>query len=200
PHIDKQERGAEALQLLLRRIAGEIKPVTTYVHTNMLIVPQGMMTDEYPMKRLMDAASKMKEDAKVLNITVAGGFPYGDMPDAGMTIVVTTDQDAALASSYAKSLAQLAVAQREHFGVIMRSPEEALQEAASVQEGPVILVEGSDNVGGGAPADATFVLQHLKDSPLRSFIVIRDREMAEHAFQVGAGGEFSGEVGGKSDE
>ncbi|MNH86868.1 hypothetical protein D3C73_393370 [compost metagenome] len=70
----------------------------------------------------------------------------------------------------------------------------------SKSEGPVILVEGSDNVGGGAPADATHTLQYLLNPAKKSLIVIRDELAAQEAHKLGIGGLFDGEVGGRSDD
>ncbi|MCQ6560527.1 SDR family NAD(P)-dependent oxidoreductase [Paenibacillus mendelii] len=38
------------------------------------------------------------------------------------------------------------------------TPQEAVAASLDIDEGPVVLVEGSDNVGGGAPADSTYIL------------------------------------------
>ncbi|MCD9023834.1 M81 family metallopeptidase [Cohnella silvisoli] len=199
PHIDMYERGVEAYELLVRMLRGEIRPCQAYVHTGMLLVPQVMITDEGSMKVLRDRAVEMEKNDKVLNVSVAGGFPYSDVQDAGMSFVVTTDGDSVLAKQYAAELKSLAIERRETFNVAYWSPSEAIEQALSEPEGPVILVEGSDNVGGGAPADATHLLEHLLDLPERALIVIRDPEAVKIASAIGIGGDFTSLVGGKSD-
>jgi microcystin degradation protein MlrC len=165
----------------------------------MLVVPQAMMTDRGAMKRLMDMAFEIENDPRVLNVTVAGGFPYSDIPDAGMTFVVTTDRDQALAEQYADALCELAVSLREEFRVLFVPAKEAVEMALAEPKGQVILAEGSDNVGGGGPGDATHVLKHLVGIAKPALIVISDREAAAHAFDVGVGGTFRCAVGGKHD-
>lgn len=200
PHVDMFERAVEAFGILARIVRGEVRPVRAYKHSGMLVVPQGMMTAEGSMKELMDRAFAMEENPRVLNVTVAGGFPYSDVPDAGMSFVVTTDGDRELAERCVNELAELAWERRDTFNVSYLEPQEAIREALSEPQGPVILSEGSDNVGGGGPGDATHLLAHMTDLPVKSLIVIRDPEAVREAFAAGIGGTFAMEVGGKSDD
>ena len=199
PHIDAYDRAVEAFQLLVRMIRSQIRPVTHYGHTRMLIAPQAMVTETGPMKEIMDRAFAMEEDEKVLNVTVAGGFPYSDIPDAGMSFVVTTDQDEALAERLTEELIQMAWERRERFNVPEISVEEAIRQSLQSEKGPDIFIEGSDNVGGGAPADATHTLKHLINLPHKSLIVIRDVEAVQLAHQLGVGGILECPIGGKTD-
>ncbi|TVY08085.1 M81 family metallopeptidase [Paenibacillus cremeus] len=199
PHIDMYERAVEAVQLLVKTIRGEVRPATAYGHTGMLVVPQGMMTELSSMKEIMERAFAIEDDPKVLNVTVAGGFPYSDVPDAGMSFVVTVDEDRRLAERYAQELVSLALERKESFNVVYASPKKAVAEALAWPDGPVILAEGSDNVGGGAPADATHVLAELVGTGQPALVVICDPEAVKHAYQVGVGGDFAMPTGGKSD-
>lgn len=151
PHIDAYERAQEALHLLAGAIRKEINPVLALAKPGLLIVPQVMLTDEEgPMKVIMKRAFAIEREPMVLNVTAAGGFPYSDVPDAGISFVVTTDGAPELARHYAEELAHLAWMLRDKFDYKGFSPSEAVVKAMNQSEGPVILVEGSDNVGGGA--------------------------------------------------
>jgi microcystin degradation protein MlrC len=201
PHVDAYERGVEAVQLLARTINKEIKPVRSLVQPHLIIVPQVMLTDEEgPMKELMDRAFAIENDPKVLNVTVAGGFPYSDVPDAGVAIVVTTDNDPLLADRYAEELSLMAWDRRDQLKSSGYLAAEAVAIAFAEHNGPVILVEGSDNVGGGAPADATHVLKHLVNAPKKCLIMICDADAAYLAHKQGVGDTFDAAIGGKSDE
>jgi len=200
PHVDIFERAVEAFDILVRIVRGEVRPVRAYKHSGMLVVPQGMMTEEGSMKELMDCAFAMEELSGVLNVTVAGGFPYSDVPDAGMSFVVTADGDRELAERCVNELAELAWKRRDSFNVPYLEPRDAIREALSEPQGPVILSEGSDNVGGGGPGDATHLLAHMTDLPVKSLIVIRDPDAVREAFAVGIGGTFAMDVGGKTDD
>ncbi|QGQ95568.1 M81 family peptidase [Paenibacillus psychroresistens] len=200
PHVDAYERGMEAVHLLTRTLRKEIKPVCSLAQPRLLIVPQVMLTDEAgPMQELMDRAFAIERDPQVLNVTVAGGFPYSDVPDAGVAFVVTTDNNQLLAEQYAEELSLMAWGLRERLKCQGYTAAEAVSMAFAEQYGPVILVEGSDNVGGGSPADATHVLKHLIGIPKKCLIVIRDPDAAYLAHQLGTGAEFHAEIGGKSD-
>ncbi len=199
PHIDAYERAVDAVHILACTLRGEHHPVMAWCSAKILAVPQQMVTHEMPMMELMQAAAGMEKDKRVLKVVVIGGFPYSDVPFVGMSFIVVTDNDPALAESCANKLAELAWSRKGSFQSKPLSGKEAVRIALTEPTGPVILAEGSDNVGGGAPADGTHLLQELKAAPCRSLIVIRDREEAVKAFTLGEGAAFEGWVGGKSD-
>lgn len=200
PHVDVYERAVEAVELLHRLMLCAIHPVRRWKHSGQLLAPQGMQTDEGPMRRLLDLAHQLEQNPAVLNVTVAGGFPFSDVPDAGMSFIVTTDGDAELAEQFTNQLVELAWKLREDFLVRLTSPENAMRQAEHCTEGPVILVEGSDNVGGGSPADGTHLLPYLLGSRKRSLIVLCDPDAAAEAHRLGVGGTLRMAVGGKSDD
>lgn len=199
PHVDAYERAVEATHLLVRMIRGEVHPTIGWSQPRMVLVPQAMITDSGAMKQLMDLAFEMELRPKVLNVTVIGGFPYSDIADAGLSFIVTTDDDPELAQQYADELSDVAWQLRDQFMITGFTPQEAIDQALQIPQGPVILIEGSDNVGGGAPADATHILQHLMKTPAKSLVVIRDEQAAMAAHRLGVGSTFRGEIGGKSD-
>lgn len=200
PHIDPYERAVEATVLLARTIRGEIRPVHALARPGLLIAPPAMLTDEAgPMRELIELAHELEQERGVLSIMLAGGFPYCDVPAAGMAVVVTTDGDADQAKRLSETLSQAAWERRERFLCEALAPDEALRLALEVPAGPVVLVEASDNVGGGAPGDATFLLERLVGLPAKSLIVICDREAVRAAHALGIGGSFNEAVGGKSD-
>jgi microcystin degradation protein MlrC len=201
PHVDAYERAVEALQLLVKMIRGEIQPTRAHAKPRLLLVPQVMLTDQAgPMQEIMERAFAIEREPGVLNVTICGGFPYSDIADAGVSVVVTTDQDKVLAERYAKELSELFWVNRTRLQHQGNDVGKAIHSAFQEENSPVIIVESSDNVGGGAPADATHVLQHLLNAPKRSLIVIRDAEAARSAHQLGVGALFDGEIGGKSDD
>lgn len=158
-----------------------------------------MITTKGIMKTIMEEAFDMEKNPEVLNVTVCGGFPYSDVPFAGMAFAVTTNRNEALAHRYAEKLANLAWSLRDEFLVQEVKVEQAIRLAMEAKEGPIILVEASDNVGGGAPADGTHLLPDLLELPFQSLIVIRDREAVSIACERGVGNDISCAIGGKSD-
>lgn len=198
PHVDTYERAEEATELLLRYIRGEIRPVRYLVHTETLIAPQAMISSEGPMKELLELAFEMERRPGVLQVSVFGGFPYSDVPDAGMSFTVTTDGDEALAKRCGTELLAAFRDRLPRMQVAGLPPAEAIAAAEAMSEGPVILIEGSDNVGGGAPGDATHLLPGLLLSSRKSLIVLYDPEAARAAAKLPPGAIYRGTVGARS--
>lgn len=200
PHVDLYERAVEASLLLVRLIKGEIRPVRYLAKTNILIAPTQMNTQTAPMNMLMEKAFAMERDPDILNVTVAGGFAFADVHCAGFTIVVTADGDEDKARSYGNELAQWVREHRIEFVSQLKDLTSAYTEMLRKQQFPAVIIESSDNVGGGSPADATHVLRFLLENKARRFLsVICDAEAVRMACAQGVGGTFSGLVGGKRD-
>ncbi|WP_368652234.1 M81 family metallopeptidase [Ornithinibacillus sp. 4-3] len=199
PHVDAYERAIEATDILIQMIKGKIKPIMAWESSRMLVPPQTMMTNKTPMKTLMQYASELEKNPKILNVTVAGGFPFSDILDAGMSFIVTTDGDENLAKKSVKELSQLAWELREKFTFEEVSLQQAYDWTIQQNERPIIWVEGSDNVGGGSPADATHVLSFLVESDQKSLMIVRDSEVALKAHILGVGENLHCKLGGKSD-
>ncbi len=74
------------------------------------------------------------------------------------------------------------------------------RQAIAAGEGPVILVDVADNIGGGTPGDGTVLLAELiRQEAQNAVIVISDPAAVQAAISIGIGGQFSGEVGAKLD-
>lgn len=201
PHIDMKERAEEACRLLTSYIRKEIQPVHQMERPNLLIDPSAMDTNNEPMKTLIEKAFDYEKDPEVLNIVIAGGFPYSDVSSAGASITVTTDGNKKKAQQIAQELTSWMWENRDQFRSQCIPVDQALKLTDSMNKYPTIFVESSDNVGGGSPADATHVLQSLLAHRQERFlIVISDPEAVKHAENIGVKGVFSFEVGGKTDK
>ena len=102
PHIDMAERAHEASAVLARLMRGEIHPTPALRKPPMLPTSQRMTTESCRCGRSMERAHVMEEDPRVVNVTIAGGFPPGDNQDAGFS-VVTTNDDPDLAAGWQTS-------------------------------------------------------------------------------------------------
>ena len=161
PHVDAAERAREAVDLLARTIRGEIRPAMALAKPPLLPVPQAIATGEGPFKTLFDRAFAMERSGEALTVTVAGGFAYADVPEAGVGLLVTTDGDPAAARRLADELAMLAWSLRHDMVVRNTPPAKAVAEAIAFPKGPVMLVDVGDNIGGGTPGDGTVLLAEL---------------------------------------
>lgn len=200
PHIDANDRAQEAVQLIARTIEGEIKPTMALSKPPLLPVPQAMLTSKPPFKTLFDRAFEMERTGEALSVTVAGGFPYADIPDAGAGFLATTDNDPEKAKRLAAELADLAWSLREQMIVVNTPPAEAVAEAIAYPEGPVMLVDVGDNIGGGTPGDATVLLAELiKQDAQNAVMVIADPESVQQAIAAGVRNTVKLTAGGKTD-
>ena len=200
PHIDLNDRAQEAVHLIARTIKGQIKPTMSLAKPPLLPVPQAMQTSNSPFKTLFDRAFEMERTGEALTVTIAGGFPYADIPDAGVGFLVTTDDDPAKAAALAGELADLAWSLRETMIVSNESPERAVAEAIAYPDGPVFLVDVGDNIGGGTPGDGTVLLRELIVQNARgAVVVIADPESVRSAIAAGVRNTVRLRVGGKVD-
>ena len=103
PHTDMADRGADAADTLLELVAGMR---TSVAHLRLPIVapPTALLTapGAGPYADLI-AAAEAENDPGIVNISVVGGFAYGDTPQNGLSIIVTTRDDSALARRTAEN-------------------------------------------------------------------------------------------------
>ncbi len=200
PHVDPYDRAVEVAGLLARQLAGKIRPTRAQAQPPLLTVPQAQRTDASPMRDLMEMAREAERRPGVLSVTVAGGFAYADVPHAGIGIAATTDGDPALARAIADEIARAAWDARDRFRVKNLSPGEAVAKALRESEGPVILVDQADNIGGGSPGDGTALLSALLEAPAPgATVTLADPEAVALARSVGVGATADFTLGGKVD-
>ena len=201
PHIDPYDRGLEVGSLLMRFMHHEVNPSRAIVQPPLLIPPQAQGTAAGAMAEVMRRAHDEERDPAVVNIVVAAGFPYADVPCAGCSVVVTSNGAPDLARGVAGDLARVLWNSRDQFGVAQVPPDEAVAQALRVTDGPVILVDSADNVGGGAPGDGTVLLEALLRARAKGAVIpIVDPAVVTAARRAGEGAVIAADVGGKTDE
>lgn len=200
PHTDAAERAKEAVDLLWRTAKGDISPVMALIKPPMLLVPQEMPTGNGPFQDVFALAHARETSGEVLSITIAGGFAYSDVPMAGVSVLVTTDADLERARVVASELANALWERRTDMTFTNVSSEDAVRQAIGCTDGPVMLVDVGDNIGGGTTGDGTVLLDELlRQNAQDAVVVIADAEAAAAAIAAGPGGVFDGLVGGKVD-
>ncbi len=202
PHVDSYERGQDAARLMIDMLEGRARPVSALVQVPMLIGPPRMCTLIPPMADIIALAHEVEARPGILNVTVAGGFPFADIAHCGASVVVTADNDTDLAEAAAAEIAQAIWNRREDFRLELTPLSEAIDYALESGEGPVVLADGSDNPGGGAPCDGTVMLQAMieADVPRSAVAIIVDPESVERAIEAGVGETVTLEVGAKTDD
>src|SRR5256886_3016707 len=102
PHIDTYDTAKRAGEILLRAMRGEVRPVMARGNVPMLphVMRQG--SDDHPNKELQARCAAIAGEA-ALDASLFTGFPHADITNAGLSALVVTDGDRALAESCATS-------------------------------------------------------------------------------------------------
>jgi microcystin degradation protein MlrC len=201
PHVDQFERGLEAAQLMASILQGRVTPTMAMQKPPMIVSPQRQKTSYYPMNALINLAHELEADDSIVNVTVAGGYPFADLEFAGMTMVVTTNNRPKIAQHKADQLAALAWKLRRDFLADVVPPTEAVAEAMAAPGGPVVLADHADNPGGGAPCDGTVLLQTLLALGAENAVlaVLADPEAVATLLTAGVGATVTLPLGGRTD-
>ena len=202
PHVDCFERGIEAAHLLVDTLNGRVQPTTGLAQIDMLIGPPRQCTLLSPMKDIFALVHEIEQRPGILAVTLAAGFPFADTYSTGPCAVVSADGDQHLAQESAEEVAEQLWQRREQFRSALTPVEEAIRYAVERGAGPVILADGSDNPGGGAPCDGTVMLAALinAQAPRATVAIMVDPEAVGQAIAAGVGRQITLTVGGKTDD
>jgi microcystin degradation protein MlrC len=201
PHVDYFERGQEAAQWMAAAAGGRLKPVIGFRGVDMLIGCPKQCTLYGPMAEALARVHEFERRPGILGITLAGGFPYADIHDAGASVAVMAHGDPNLARRTADEIALSLWERREEFRVRLTPVREAIAYALTTGHKPVVLADVSDNPGGGGPGDGTVMLKELVEGNVPSAVVavIVDPEAVRAAKEAGIGATVTLAVGGKRD-
>jgi microcystin degradation protein MlrC len=199
PHLDQRERGLEAAKLMARTLRGEIQPVQAVERPPLLISIAKQHTEESPARELYEDLQKVREWPGILSASVAMGFYYADVSEMGASFLAVADGDPDLARRAARWMARRAWERREEFQCHLPSPEDAVR-AAGQMDGPVVLMDVGDNVGGGSPGDSTILMAEvLRQQLSNALVILYDPESVQACVQAGVRNEVSLSVGAKTD-
>jgi microcystin degradation protein MlrC len=196
PHIDVYERAGELVDLCHAAYLRKQQPVAALVDCDM-VVP--MHTTREPARGFVSRIKALEGRDGILSISVAQGFATGDVPEMGTKVLVYADGDAAAAQALARTLADALIGMREQLMVPYRSVDEALDEALTFDDGPIVLADRSDNPGSGAAGDSTYLLARMRERGIRNAALgpMWDPVAARIAFDAGVGAELDLRIGGK---
>ena len=197
PHTDFPERGKSLLDLFERHVADEIQPTVSARYLPMI----GLFhTTREPMRGLVDEVMDMETRPGVLSISLLHGFAWSDMPDTGAAVLVYTDGEPDLAEQIADELAREFFGLRDRISAPLMSIDDALDEAENYPEGPIILADASDNPGGGAAGDSTFILEAMLERGISNaaIAVVCDADAAQTVLNHAIGDRLTLSIGGKA--
>jgi microcystin degradation protein MlrC len=203
PHVDAKERAYEVAQLVAAAARQEVVPAQALVQVPAVIDILRQNTDASPMREILAALDRTLAVPGVLTASVAEGYPYADVPELGMSVVVVADGDAALARREADLLAKEILSRRtELTGRAVPVPEAIRQarDADDTASGPVLLLDVGDNIGAGAPGDSVVLLDAARHLGLRELLcIVDDADAVARCWQAGVGGWVELRIGARTD-
>ena len=196
PHIDAADRAGELFEIIASTAEGKTRPRMSLFDCRMIgLYP----TTLEPMAGFVQRMRTREGREGVLSISLAHGFPWGDVPELGTRVLVITDNDAALGAKVAAELGRELRGLRTKIEPLWTPLGQGLDEAEACGERPVVLGDVSDNAGGGAPSDSTFVLAEMLRRGMGETAIgcFWDPGAVALAFEAGEGARLTIRVGGK---
>jgi microcystin degradation protein MlrC len=201
PHTDSRDMAVLSTRLLARSLEEGVLPRMYTRNAPVMWAPPGTGTADRPMKDLEALARQIEaEDNGIWIANVIGGYSFSDVPSAGVAFSVSTTGSTEAAMDALDRLESLAIELRE----LGQPPEWDLDEAVSQiksqpdEGGPFLIVEPSDNIGGGAPGDDTAVLRaFLRHGITNAAVAIADAEAVSSLASASPGDPVRLTIGGK---
>jgi microcystin degradation protein MlrC len=206
PHVDMYETGQRAGRAILALLNGQARPAMAWGNRPMLphVMRQG--SDDSPNRELQ-ARCKQMEAEGALCASVFVGFPNADIHNAGLSAVVVTNGDDALARRWCDELLDMAWAHRKAFVYEIEPLAESMKRAQALADagqpgaGPVVLLDHSDNCASGGTMDTMTVLGGMLDAGLQdaAAFAIFDPQAVQQMIAAGVGAQVTLSLGGKLD-
>lgn len=203
PHYDMHLQGQRAARMLVRAIRGDFIPAHATLKLPILSPTVLQWTGAPPWSELVQRALVWEAREPDVFVNVFFGFPWSDVPDAGMTFQVLTNGRPELAQRVARDMAAWTWRRRADLltgTTVHRIAEGVALARQAVAEGrvPVVLADHSDRSG-----YATWVLREIIAQGLsRTLLATIAAPQAIETLLAGnarPGDPFDMEVGGRVD-
>jgi len=196
PHTDISERAHELFAIMVDTVEGKIRPHIAIFACKMI---SAYYTTREPMRSFVDKMKSLEGKDDVLSVSLGHGFPWGDVPDLGTKVLVVTNDKPEKGAQLAAELGREFFSIREQVVPVHLTISEAINRALSVPKSPVVMADVSDNAGGGAPGDSTFILKGLLEHGFKNAAIgcIWDPIAAGVAIDAGEGARLDLRIGGK---
>ncbi|RYE88280.1 MAG: M81 family peptidase [Hyphomicrobiales bacterium] len=197
PHIDYAERADDLFTLMERTLKGEIDPVMALFDCKVMgLFPT---TREGPMVQFVADMFAAEGKDGVLSLSLNHGFPWADLPIAGAKMLAVADGDRALAERTAEAFGRKFYDVRTEATLPFVPLADAIAEAKKRGDKPLLLADTSDQTGGGAPGDTTYMLKALIDAGITNAVYgpLWDPLAVGICFAVGVGATLPMRIGGK---
>ncbi len=173
PHRDDLETGYRTADQLIRVIRKGLRPHTHFIKIPVLIPGEKVVTHYSPGKELYQSLREYDKVSGVLQSNLMVGFVWCDAEWAGMSALVTCEDDPALARQICEEISRKAWESRYDysFGMETADLDVGIEMALAGSEKPVYLCDSGDNTTAGAAGDLTIVLQQLIKDGVRDAVI-----------------------------
>ena len=195
PHTDARHAACDAARLLRRCLETGERPRQYHAHPPLVWPPTGTGTATEPMKTLETMAREMEQEPGIWSVSIVAGFAFADTPDTGVSFVIASSQPV---PDHLQRLCETAWQLRELGNATEPPLSEIIGGLTELPEGLTVLVEPSDNIGGGAPGDGTALMRALIHWRVpNSAICIADAEAVTKVTAHRAGDRVMVAIGGR---
>lgn len=198
PHIDFVDRAEDLWRIAVACLLGHVNPVMSVFDPKMIDI---FPTSQEPMRGFVDRLFEIETaDPQVLSLSIIHGFMAGDVPEMGTKVIVVTDGEPDKGERLAKEIGMDLFALRGTLMMPQIGVADALDQAISSPNKPVVIADMWDNPGGGTAGDGTIILSELLDRKLSNAAVgtIWDPIAVRACMAAGQGAEIALRFGAKS--
>lgn len=210
PHEDAQETKQRSVEQLLERlISGKGKPrYKAWIPVPVLLPGEQTSTRIEPAKSLYAAVAPASARPGVVEAAIWVGYPWADEPRNHAVIMVTGDDQSAVAAS-AEELAKHFWRVRHQFDFVAPTGtlKECLDKALASKKRPFFISDSGDNPTAGGAGDVTWSLQQIlarkefksPGGPTVIYASIPGPELIKKALATGVGATIKAPVGAAVD-
>lgn len=202
PHYDSGFQGERAARMMIRIIRGEYTATMATRKPGVITPSVFQGTGVSPAMEIMERARRWENREKDAFVSVAFGFAYADVVDAGATVMVITNNDQGLADRIADDMSEYIWRMREEFaGKRLPKTEEGVSLAiAAAREGktPVVIADHSDRTG-----NSSHILEELIRQGGSNFCITTisdERAIEQIQLTASVGDRVTVNVGGWADQ
>lgn len=201
PHVDFATTGARAARLLLRIMAGEVKPVTALVKIPALVRGDELITETGLLGGMIRRAIQIEHTPGGLSAGMFIGNPFTDVTDLRSNAFVVTNGDEEWAAREAREMAADFWAVRRRLQAPLTPLEEAIRVVQATREGTVVLKDAADAPSSGASSDSNLIVAGLLEAGYTGTILapMVDAPAVQTALRAGVGNQVTTTLGGTAD-
>jgi len=203
PHRDGLETRQRALNLLIRALREQIRPVSAFASPPLVLAGESAVTEIEPARSLYGRLAEIDQVPGIMDASLLIGCAWTDSPFNSTSVIVVAERDRELAREHAAALAREVWERRHDFDFDMEtaSIDESIQRAMGASERPVFISDSGDNVTAGGAGDTPVFAARLVALGAREAVVagIADAVAVSRCAAAGVGAEVELSIGGKLD-